>query len=496
MRQEMGGFMRMEQRQLLTPRMIQSMEILQMPLMALEERIDQELQANPVLEIKQPKPDVAEPAAPTISSDNKALTLDTDSAGGAEFDRLAKIADYLENEEYSGDRSSYRVRNDGERDGKMDAMANAAARGGSLTDHLLGQWRLLDIEPQLLRLGQHLIRAIEPDGYLRTPAAALIADAPFPITPEQFQAALRHIHQLDPSGVGARDLAECLLLQLDALEADEELAEGHDFDLERALVRDHLEDLKQNRYPLICKKLGYSLDEVKAGVRRLGRLSPHPGRLFSPTEVAPITPDATVYLDEDTGRYEINMRRDTGGELFIRKRYRMMMASKGLDKKTKEFLQDKVRSARWLMDAIEQRKGTIARVIRVVVDAQREFFERGPEFLKPLPMIQVADQLGIHVATVSRAVSEKWIQTPVGVYPLRKFFSMGTTSASGEEMSWDAVKEKIRKIIDEEDKQTPLNDDEIADKAKALGIELARRTVAKYRKLLNIPTARQRREFA
>ena len=135
------------------------------------------------------------------------------------------------------------------------------------------------------------------------------------------------------------------------------------------------------------------------------------------------------------------------------------------------------------------------RVIRAVVDAQREFFDKGPEHLKPLPMIQVADQLGIHVATVSRAVSEKWIQTPRGVFPLRRFFSGGTTSAEGEEMSWDAVKEKLKAIIDNEDKKNPLNDDEIVDKLKEQGIELARRTVAKYRKILDIPTARQRRTF-
>src|SRR4029077_4170391 len=175
--------------------------------------------------------------------------------------------------------------------------------------------------------------------------------------------------------------------------------------------------------------------------------------------------------------------------------YRRMVKDRGVDKKTREFLANNVRNARWLIESIEQRRSTIQRVIRAVVDAQRDFFDKGPEYLKPLPMIQVADQLGIHVATVSRAVSEKWIQTPRGVYPLRPFFSGGTTSAEGEEMSWDAVKEKLKAIIDKEDKLNPLNDDEIVEKLKAQGIDLARRTVAKYRKILDIPTARQRREF-
>jgi len=175
--------------------------------------------------------------------------------------------------------------------------------------------------------------------------------------------------------------------------------------------------------------------------------------------------------------------------------YRKWLKDKSKDKATREFLANNVRNARWLLESIEQRKSTIMRVIRVVVDAQREFFDKGPEFLRPLPMIQVAAQLDIHVATVSRAVHEKWIQTPRGVFPLRRFFSQGTTSAEGEDMSWDAVKEKLRVIIDNEDKLSPLNDDEIVEKLKDQGLTLARRTVAKYRKILKIPTARQRKQF-
>jgi len=189
------------------------------------------------------------------------------------------------------------------------------------------------------------------------------------------------------------------------------------------------------------------------------------------------------------------MTNDPAPNLYISGMWRKYLKEKKGDKKTRDFLANNVRNARWLLESIEQRKSTIMRVIRAVVDAQREFFDKGPEHLKPLPMISVADQLGIHVATVSRAVSEKWIQTPRGVFPLRKFFSGGTQSADGEDMSWDAVKEKLKAIIDTEDKHNPLNDDEIVDKLREQGIELARRTVAKYRKILNIATARQRKEY-
>jgi RNA polymerase sigma-54 factor len=302
------------------------------------------------------------------------------------------------------------------------------------------------------------------------------------------------IQTLEPAGVGARDLRECLLLQIDNLEEDPE-NDDHDFELERRLVSDHLKDLEMNRYPQISKKLGRPIEDLKEAVRRLARLHPHPGKQIGHDDAPPITPDAFIYLDEDTGKYEIRMANDPSENIYIGGRWRKMLKEKGLDKKTKEFLTNNVRNARWLLESIEQRKGTIARVIRVVVDAQKDFFEHGPEHLKPLPMINVADQLGIHVATVSRAVSEKWIQTPRGVFPLRRFFSGGTTNSEGEDMSWDAVKEKLKIIIDNEDKNNPLNDDEIVEKLKEQGIELARRTVAKYRKLLNIATARQRKEF-
>lgn len=486
--------MRMDQRQILTPRMIQSMEILQLPLMALEERVEQELQANPVLEIKatsDPVASRAEAAAPDMATENGRLTQAADGPSADEFSRLDRIAEYLENEEYSPAYRPRQAADSGEE--RFDAIANSAARSGSLLDHLIDQWRMIDTLPDLRQAGRAIIDHIEPDGYLRTPLADIAASSNVPI--DRLQIALRLVQQLDPSGVGARSLSECLMLQLDALEDDEEYSEGHDFDLERRLIRDHIKDLELNRYPQIARATGRPIDELKRAVRRLGRLNPAPGRAFGIDEAPPITPDAEVFLNEETGRYDVRMRSDPSDNLYIRKRYRAMLADKSVEKTTREFLADKLRSARWLIEAIQQRASTIARVIRIVVDQQQEFFEKGPEYLRPLPMIQVADMLGIHVATVSRAVSEKWIQTPVGVFPLRRFFSMGTTDASGQEMSWNAVQEKIRKIIDEEDKQNPLNDDEIVEAAKKQGIDLARRTVAKYRKLLNIPTARQRRAY-
>jgi RNA polymerase sigma-54 factor len=497
--------LRMEQRQLLTPRMIQSMEILQLPLLALEERIEQELQANPVLELREPEAETAGDnkqegieARQEFSEGEQALVVKEDSNGADDFDRLAKIGEFLENEEFNTNTgTSFRQASsyDGERDKKLDAMNNTADRSETLADHLLNQWAFIEVSPGVKAAGEAIINYIDDEGYLRTPLEQIQKESKKPLTIEDLNRALALVQDLEPAGVGARDLRECLLIQLSALEGDEELSEGHDFDLEYALVTDHLKDLEMNRYPQISKKLGRTIPEIQTAVKRLARLHPHPGKQIGRDEAPPVTPDAIIYFDEDTGKYEIEMTNDPAPNLYISGMYRKMIKDKGVDKKTREFLANNVRNARWLLESIEQRRSTINRVIRVVVDAQKEFFEKGPESLKPLPMISVADQLGIHVATVSRAVSEKWIQTPKGVYPLRRFFSGGTQSADGEDMSWDAVKEKLKIIIAEEDKKNPLNDDEIVEKLAAQGLTLARRTVAKYRKILNIPTARQRREF-
>jgi RNA polymerase sigma-54 factor len=492
-------------RQLLTPRMIQSMEILQLPLMALEERIEQELQNNPVLEMRDPEVDLNAPAAPPegdgpreeFSEGEQALVVKENSDQQEDFDRLAKISEYFENEEFATNGSHFRqpASYDGERDKKLDAMNNTAARGVTLTEHLQDQWTFVECPPNVRAAGTTLINYIDAEGYLRVKLEDIQKESKRPLTLEDLTAALALVQTLEPAGIGARNLQECLLIQLAAIEEDEELAEGHDFALERALITEHLHDLEMNRYPQISKKLGRPIDEIQRGVKRLARLNPFPGKQIGRSDAPPITPDAIIYYDEDSDKYEIEMTNDPAPNLYISGMYRKMLKDRTQDKKTREFLSNNVRNARWLIESIEQRRSTIMRVIRAVVDAQRDFFDKGPEFLKPLPMIQVADQLGIHVATVSRAVSEKWIQTPRGVFPLRRFFSGGTTNAEGEDMSWDAVKEKLKTIISEEDTSNPLNDDEIVEKVRAQGITLARRTVAKYRKILNIPTARQRKKF-
>lgn len=497
--------LRQEMRQLLTPRMIQSMEILQLPLMALEERLEQELQANPVLELKEGSDDLTADPAPAEdeSLERRALVVDEKGSQAEDFDRLARIAEYLENNEeaFTKANSEYRQRGSYEdengRDRKMDAMANTAAMGMTLAEHLLNQWALVECPKEIRQAGEVVISHIDDDGYLRTPLESVQAASKRPVLLENLQIALKLVQTLEPAGVGARNIVECLRLQLDALEedGDEDVLADHDLELERLLISNHLKDLEMNRYPQITRKTGRSIAEIKSAVHALSRLHPHPGRLVGRSENHPITPDATITYNEDEDKYDIEMSRDPSANVSLSAFYQKMLKDKAVDKKTREFLGNNLRNARWLLESIDQRRSTIERVIREVVDAQRAFFEKGPESLKPLPMIEVAEHLGIHVATVSRAVSEKWIQTPRGVFPLRRFFSGGTTNAEGEDMSWDAVKEKLKVIIDNEDKSSPLNDEDIVAQIQAQGITLARRTVAKYRKILGIPTSRQRVQY-
>ncbi len=506
MRIDTSQHMRMDQRMKLAPRMIQSMEILQMAQQALEERIEQELASNPTLELREPGADrqTLEAERKQEDRDNREgereLVVGEDAKSSADdFERLDNISEqYGDNWEANtyetpDSFSRSRARDTGERDGKMDAMANAAARGASLYDQLIAQWHLVEADDNIKEAGEFLIGFLDADGYLRTEEETLLRQAPRGVTKDDLDAALELIQrELEPAGVGARDLRECLLLQIDARLRQEPDA---DLEVERLLVHDHLKDIEANRLPKIAKAAGLTIEEVNAGIAGLRQFQPHPGRTLADDSPRSITPDAIIEYDEETDSYVAKLTNGRLPALHISPVYSKLAADKMADKKTREFVGNNIRSARWLIDAISQRKNTLLRVINVVLAAQRDFFDLGPQALKPLPMTSVADQLGIHVATVSRAVNEKYLQTPRGIFPLRMFFSGGTETDDGEAMSWAAIQAKLEQIINEEDKAKPLSDDALVEELKKHGIEIARRTVAKYRKQLNIPPARQRKAY-
>jgi RNA polymerase sigma-54 factor len=371
-------------------------------------------------------------------------------------------------------------------------MANTAARSASLQEELLRQWDLVDLGDRIRRAGHVLIDWVTDDGYIRDPIETIAEHLPDGLTLKDLQDAIPILQErLEPVGICARSLQECLLLQIDLLERDQEL----DLTVPRVLVSTYLHDLEMNRLPQIARKSGFTIEQINQAKEFLKHLNARPGTLLGENRVPTVTPDALVERDDETGEYTARLTEEYAPRLYINEIYKRMAKTKSVDGKTREFIANNIRNARWLIESIEQRRNTLLRVLRVVVEAQKEFLEHGPQFMKPLPMIGVADQLGIHVGTVSRAVAEKYIQTPRGIFPLRMFFTGGTENADGEAMSWDAVKAKLGEIIEKEDKNNPLSDDEIVVKLKEQGIELARRTVAKYRKIGGIPPARRRRLF-
>jgi RNA polymerase sigma-54 factor len=498
----------------LGPRMIQAMKILQLPIMELSERIEQELEENPVLERVEPGDnidDVTDPSPMYEEHDdfNPDGPLIIDDNYEADFQRLEQLNRDWEdhfNEEHRPSRNSVEE----ESDRKHDAMQNMPARPPSLHDYLLEQIAFLDVEPEFAELLRYVVGNLAENGWLGTyqlrentpkngkravPALwvpltidELVKNYPRAVSHEEMEDAIQVVQSLDPPGVGARDLKECLLLQV--------RADTPHRDLVRELIENHLEDVNQNRLPAIERKTGYSLEAIRSAIGVLRGLNPNPGSLFGPKATHYVVPDVIVERN-DRGEYEVRLTDDWLPEIRISRRYLEMARQKGLDRTTKEYLRAKIHSAEWLTDAIQQRRNTLLKVTKAIVEHQRAFLDLGPEHIKPLKMQQIADQVHVHVTTVSRAVDDKWAQTPRGLFPLKRFFVGGKENQiTGEDVAYETIKSKLLELIAAEDKSNPLSDDELVKKLNAAGYPVKRRTVTKYRMMLNIPSSRQRKEWS
>jgi RNA polymerase sigma-54 factor len=501
MRLSLGQQMQLAQKQVLAPRMIQSMEILQLPILALQERIEQEMEDNPVLdqveEVLDEPTTVDDKQNPDGLTDReKELVVKEDTNNADDFERLLNMADSLPDDYEERSRPS-RNRVDEEGDRRHDVMANMEARPESLVDYLLHQLSWFDLSDDVRRMTERIIYSLDSNGYLMTPLEELLP----PVLPEQngdpavhhvdyfrmAEQALSVVQGLDPPGVGARDLKECLLLQLTpGVPYYDEL---------RTLIVDHLEDLENNRLPAISKKTTLSIERIQEAWDELRKLKPKPGGEFSESMVPTVTPDVFVEKDEN-GQYQVRLENTQLPSLYINPYYRKLLQQANTNNETREYIKRKVNSAQWLIESIEQRRNTLTRVSQAIVEHQTRFLEDGPEHIEPLKMQQIADKVKVHVTTVSRAVDDKWIQTPRGIFPLRRFFVGGTTSADGEEVAWDRVRLKLQEIVDEENKTKPFSDDALVDELASHGITVARRTVTKYRKAMNIPSSRQRRDWS
>jgi RNA polymerase sigma-54 factor len=493
MRLSFGLEARQLQVQKLAPRMIQSMEILQLPLQALQERIDQELVENPTLELQERDPTLPDepderenPAEKTV--DEKPLVVDEAHNNADDFERLLNLDQQVP--EYFDEttrRSSNRIEEDSE--WAHDVISNVVDRPESLQDHLIHQLGEFDLDEDLFQLCERIISTLDPKdgGYFRASLRDLLPPDASSDHLKMADKALRIVQELDPPGIAARDLRECLLAQLTPdLPHYEEM---------KTLISSHLEDLRDNRLPLIEKVTGYSIETIKEAWHELRKLNPKPGSHFAEVVVPTVTPD--VFLDRlADGAYKVIVDDSRVPTLRISKYYRDRLASGTATPEEREYIKRKLNAAQWLIESIEQRRNTLTKVSQAIVDHQTKFLEQGPEFIEPLKMQQIADKVGVHVTTVSRAVDDKYIQTPRGIFALKRFFVGGTKSDEGEDVAWDIIRLRLQEIVDHEDKSSPHSDDELVEELKKKGLVVARRTVTKYRQKMNIPSSRQRRDWS
>jgi RNA polymerase sigma-54 factor len=479
---------RLEQRQVLSLQTIQSLNILQLATTDLQNLIDKELEENPTLEMAAEEVE-APPENKDVASGEQELAEeqpDRMTPGGETyeeaFDYLSRNTDI---DEFQSTRS-IKARYDGEPDAKQEAFNNVAAEEATLADHLLEQLRMRNMHQEDLPLFEAIVHSLDERGYLAYPlqdianqAGASLSDA---------EEALREVQALEPKGVGARDLAECLLLQVSENDPD--------YPLLKKLLTLHWDDVLKNRMPKLAKDLGVSMDDVKYLLEMLSVLNPHPGHAYAHSARQMVTPDVVVEEDEQ-GTFKVRLTRENLPRLGINDYYMRLIKEKGGDKATLNFLKGKLNHAKALIEALEQRQSTLERVANSIVRRQEKFLREGMRALAPLKMQDIADELGIHHSTVWRAVYGKYIETPQGILAMNSFFTGGMPSSGDDEgaISREAVKVKLKQLIDAEDKQKPLSDMALAKQLADAGIEASRRVVTKYREELGIADSRVRRAY-
>jgi len=502
MRFDLSQKLRTSQQLRLAPRLIQSMEVLQMPLAQLQERVEQELERNVAIEQVEPEASDEDRAQEQEQVEHEIPEKPLESGEAAETGAAFERAREFERDYGEGAQPTTRHM-DGDRDVKYEMLAQTAARREPLSEQLRHQWDMIETDAATLLAGKTILDFVDDDGLLSADIEAIAAHSAkegAAVSAHELQRVLPLLQQwLEPAGVAARDVQESLLIQVDAKldsqrwnERPSALDEAAWRDA-RILLKDHYEDFLENRLPKIAARSGMNVERIEAAKERLRRLTISPGRdLIDETE-RPIVPDVMVEFDAEQDRYVAAICDGSVPPLRVSPRYSLMVEQDATDTATKKFVQDGIRSASWLIDAITQRKNTLLKVVDIVLEKQREWFDEGSGHLRPLPMMDVADRIGVHVATVSRAVAGKWMQTPRGLVELRKFFTGGTENADGESVSWEAVRTVLQEIVDAEDKTRPLSDEAITTQLRERGITIARRTVVKYREQMGIQPARRRR---
>jgi len=461
------------QKLVMTPELRQAITVLQLSSLELSQYIEQQLEENPLLELKD---DETEQNNDTVETVEKAG--ETEPEAKREYD-----VDWEEYFQDSSDLGLPKIEKNPEP--AAYTYENFLSQAPTLTEHLMFQLHLSNCGQKAREIGEFLIGNIDEHGYLRIAveeaAACLGVDAGV------VEEVLKIIQAFDPPGVGARTLQECLLIQVDQLGLEDPLL--------RRVIRDHLLDLARGKYGRMAQQLGVGVQEIQRVADLIKTLDPKPGRNFSsPNDVRYVVPD--IVLEKVEGEYVILVNDVSIPRISINATYRSVLnKEKQCDPQTRRFVESKLNAAAWLIRSIEQRRLTLYKVAGCLVELQRDFLDHGVKYLKPLNLKQVAEMVGLHESTVSRATANKYIQTPQGVFEMKYFFSSGVNNDAGTMTSAESIKKMLQEMVAAEDARTPLNDQKLAEMFHQRGIRISRRTVAKYRDELGIPPIRQRRRY-
>jgi RNA polymerase sigma-54 factor len=461
--------------QVLSPQLQQSLLILQTPLLELRNLVQQEMETNPVLEELPDEPSADERSEAEPSADDNFKN---------EFEKLASLDE--EWRDYMAQSASYPegFRDSKEAQDKRQFLFDSIPVQETLQQNLIGQLNQSVLSASDRKAAELIIGNIDDNGFLQSTLEEMALNSGIP--KEDFEKMLALIQSFYPAGVGARDLRECLLIQL--------ARGGKERSPEYKIVSEHMEDLGRRRFPEIARRMGISVEEVQKAADNIARLNPRPGQVFAAAPQNYVLPD--VMVEKVDGEYQIVLNNEQIPHLRISNLYKDIIASGNTQTSdVKDYIRDKIRSGKFLIRSIHQRQQTILNIARQIVSRQRDFLEHGPSHLKPMTMGEVADAVGVHETTVSRAVSGKYMATPQGVFETKYFFTSGYQTATGESLSNTSVKEAILDLVKHESGSAPLSDHEIVEILGERGIPIARRTVAKYRTELNILPSHMRRKY-
>lgn len=496
MKPRLGLDLRLSQKLIMTPQLQQAIKLLQLSRLELQQTLTQHLMENPLLEELQadaeegdpePEEELDQEKKEPQEAPSEGASSETQVPGEGNRDELG-WEDYFDSDRRAGDTEMPSAQDD------LPSYDQTAVKPMSLEDHLLWQLSLSSLSEADKNIGRLIIGNLDEDGYLRTPLADLATDAGAPLA--SAESVLELVQTFDPAGVAARDLRECLLIQLRFLGRVFRRRHRESEGLLEAIVTNHLPDLEKKHYGRIAKALGVAMEEVVQAVQVIEGLEPKPGRPYFASDNYVVVPD--VFVVKDEGEWVAVLNDEGLPRLRISPYYKQLMAGKrDPSDSTKAYLDDKLRGAQWIIRSIEQRNKTIIKVVSSIVKFQEPFFDQGVQGLRPLVLKQVAEDIGMHESTISRVTANKYLYCPQGMYELKYFFNTGLQRSDEHEdmLSSVTVREMIRKMVAEEDPRRPLKDQEIVARLLERNIVIARRTVAKYRTEVNIPSASQRRQF-